>query len=166
MHLLSNHKCRFHVIRTSGSLNLDSQVGCGLIPRSYLALIQIYYHEANVVFPEAPPTLETMPTDSCSTSQPLQEALHSFQGILSPEQRNSFLSSKVIPDAAAVITFTAEVDNENAKRRTRCVASRLCGFLESVQQFSAIVDTFITSNPGVAALVWGGVKLAILVSLP
>lgn len=70
-----------------------------------------------------------------------------------------------VPDAAAVIKFTEELDSENAKRRTRCVATRMFTILESVQQFSAIVDTFVSSNPKIAALVWGSVKLALLVSL-
>ena len=40
---------------------------------------------------------------------------------------------------------------------------RLITFLESVQQFSGIVDVFVSSNPQMAALVWGGVKFALLV---
>jgi hypothetical protein len=82
---------------------------------------------------------------------------------LAPEQRARLQALNAVPDAAAVITFTKEIDDENAKRRSRCVASRLCGILESVQQFSSIVDTFVSSHPEIAALVWGSIKFALLV---
>jgi hypothetical protein len=91
-------------------------------------------------------------------------ALRDFQDILSPEQKRYLLAQTTVPDAAAVIILTSEIDNENAMRRSRCVATRLFGFLESVQQFSSIVDTFVSSNPNIAAVMWGSVKLAILVA--
>jgi hypothetical protein len=100
---------------------------------------------------------------SLSVDQPLRSALRDFQDILSPEQKRDLLAQATVPDAAAVIILTAEIDRENAKRRSRGVATRLFSFLESVQQFSTIVDTFVSSNPSIAALVWGSVKFAILV---
>ena len=95
----------------------------------------------------------------------LNDALDQFQSTLSQDQKARLKSISSIPDANAVITFTMRLDSDNAKRKSRCVASRLHTLLESVQQFSAIVDTFVSSDPGVAALVWGSVKLALLVSL-
>jgi hypothetical protein len=82
---------------------------------------------------------------------------------LTPEQRARLQALNTTPDAAAIITFTKEIDDENAKRKSRCVASRLCGILQSVQQFSSIAEAFITSRPGIAALVWGTIKFALLV---
>ncbi|KAI9786684.1 MAG: hypothetical protein M1839_006235 [Geoglossum umbratile] len=93
---------------------------------------------------------------------PLHQALSDFRSALAPEQRARLQALNAVPDAAAVITFTKEVDDENAKRRSRCVASRLCGILESVQQFSSIVDTFTSSHLEIAALVWGSIKFALL----
>jgi hypothetical protein len=100
---------------------------------------------------------------SLSVDQPLRSALRDFQDILSPDQKRDLLAQATVPDTAAVIILTAEIDRENAKRRSRGVATRLFSFLESVQQFSTIVDTFVSSNPSIAALVWGSVKFAILV---
>ncbi len=54
----------------------------------------------------------------------------------------------------------------NATRRSRCVSSRLFGILQSVQDFSTIADTFVSSHPEIAALVWGTVKFTILVCVP
>lgn len=100
--------------------------------------------------------------DSPNPDESLRWALHDFQDILSPEQKHIFAQSKV-PDARAVCILTTEIDRENAKRKSRGVAARISSFLESIQQFSFIVDTFIQSNPKIAALVWGSVKIALLV---
>jgi hypothetical protein len=96
----------------------------------------------------------------------LEDALVEFRDSLSDEQKaqlhalTATTSSPPGPDA--VLLFTAQVDSHNALRKSRCVASRISGFLESLQQFTAIVDTFVSSNPAIAALVWGGVKVFIL----
>lgn len=99
-----------------------------------------------------------------SVIDPLQEALQDFQNSLTPSQKTEFFLLKTLPDATTVVTFTAQLDRENAKRNSRCVASRLMGVLQSIQQFSSIVDTFVQANPAIAALVWGSVRFTILVS--
>lgn len=94
---------------------------------------------------------------------PLQAALKEFQAILDPTQKAELLALNQIPDANAVITFTAQVDEENAKRKQCCVASRLWAVLESIQQFSGVVDTLVSSHPTIAALVWGSIRFFFLV---
>lgn len=88
-------------------------------------------------------------------------ALNEFQAVLTPEQKVQFLAQSGKPDATSVITFMTKIDNENATRRQRGVSSRLFGVLESIRGFSNIVDTFVSSHPNVAALVWGSVKFVI-----
>lgn len=100
---------------------------------------------------------------SISVDRSLQDAIREFQGALSPDQSNQLQAINAVPDAAAVITFVAQLDEENAQRRTSGVATRLYTVLESVQQFSTIIDTFVSSRPNIAALVWGSVKLTMLV---
>ena len=56
---------------------------------------------------------------------PLGKALEDFQESLNASQKLELLKLKALPDAAAVVTFTAEVDRQNAKRKGRCFASRL-----------------------------------------
>jgi hypothetical protein len=63
------------------------------------------------------------------------------------------------------MVFTAELDAENAKRKTRSVASRLIKLLGSIQQFPGVIGTFVSSNPALAALLWGSVQLMLLVCL-
>ncbi|KAL9122299.1 MAG: hypothetical protein Q9187_001147 [Circinaria calcarea] len=92
----------------------------------------------------------------------LTQALHEYNAILTDEQKRLLQSHHGHPDASAVITLTVDIDRKNSGRRSRCVGTRLITFLESVQQFTTIVDTFASSNPDIAALVWGGVKLALL----
>lgn len=94
----------------------------------------------------------------------LQAALDKFEAILTPEQKKRLQKITAVPDTSSIIAFTTQLDNENAKRRSRCVATRLLTFLQSIQQFSTVVDTFVSSNPAIPALVWGSVKLAVLVS--
>lgn len=81
------------------------------------------------------------------------------------QQRTDLHAVNATPDANAVIAFTAQIDEENASRRSRGVANRLYKSLESIQQFTTVVDTFVQANPQIAALVWGSFKVAILVSL-
>lgn len=86
-------------------------------------------------------------------------AVEEFQTNLNPSQQAELLAihGVSVPDVNAVLTFTAEADRTNGRRRSQCVASRLKGTLQSVQQFTSIVGTFVSSNPAVAALVWGSV---------
>ncbi|CAG8377111.1 unnamed protein product, partial [Penicillium salamii] len=92
----------------------------------------------------------------------LKEALMKFEVTLTEEQKRLYQVSATKPDVASVIAFVAEIDANNNSTIRRCVAPRLCTFLEATQQFSDVVGTFISSNPQIAALVWGGVKTAIL----
>jgi NACHT domain. len=95
-------------------------------------------------------------------TQSLNAALKNFENTLTEEQKREFQKSTTAPDIASVIEFVAEIDARNSSTTRRCVAPRLCTFLEATQQFTGVVDTFISSNPIVAALVWGGIKTAIL----
>ena len=96
-------------------------------------------------------------------TQKLQDALVDFQSVLSDDQRRELRRSKTIPDADAVLVFTAGLDASQGGRRGRSVASNLYSVLQSVRDFSAIVDTFVSSHPEIAALFWGSVKLAMSV---
>lgn len=94
----------------------------------------------------------------------LTQALRDYEQILSREDR-SRLHSQTLPDATAAINLMTRIDRECSSRRSQCLGPRLITFLESIQQFSQVVDVFVSSHPQVAALVWGGVKLALLVTL-
>ena len=93
----------------------------------------------------------------------LNVALRDFEAILTDDEKARFATS-VAPDANTAIKLALEIDHENASRRSRCLGTRLMKFLESVQQFSDVVGTFVSSSPQIAALVWGGVKLCLLVA--
>ena len=94
----------------------------------------------------------------------LTQALHDYEKILSDEDRSQ-LHSQGLPDATAAINLTTLIDRKCSSRRSQCMGPRLITFLESIQQVSQVVDVFVSSHPEVAALVWGGVKLALLVIL-
>ena len=92
----------------------------------------------------------------------LTQALHDYEKILSDEDKSQ-LHSQGLPDASAAINLTTQIDRNCSSRRRQCMGPRLITFLESIQQFTQVVDVFVSSHPEVAALVWGGVKLALLV---
>src|SRR3569833_4709540 len=93
----------------------------------------------------------------------LQEAIQDFQTILSNDQRQELRRPRGVPDADTVLIFTAELDSRNRTRKGRSIASNLYSVLQSVRDFSAIVDTFVSSHPEIAALVWASVRLTMLV---
>jgi hypothetical protein len=95
----------------------------------------------------------------------LAAALQEFQDSLSPDKRAELLFRKSAPDTNAVLAFTAELDRANAARKRRGVASRFCNVLLSVQQYTAIMDTFAQVHADVTSLVWGSLKLTIHVCL-
>ncbi|KAF8252017.1 hypothetical protein K440DRAFT_658299 [Wilcoxina mikolae CBS 423.85] len=102
-------------------------------------------------------TLGEMPSDR------LTLALDEFQQNLSPDQKNEFDSiASSSPNVQDVVLLTQEIDQKNSERKSRIMANRMSGVLESVQQYCVIIDTFVQSNPGIAALVWGSVKFVIL----
>lgn len=105
-----------------------------------------------------------LPIAAVATTDALDVALKSFQNALEPEQKRTLEAIKAIPDAHAVTEFTYQLDQENAKRKSRCVAARISPVLEAIQQFSGIIETFVSSHPQIAALVWGSIKLVLQVS--
>ena len=83
---------------------------------------------------------------------------------MSPQQR-AILQAQGPPGPEAVIQLTTEIDAHQAQSRQRCIGTRLQYLLESVTSFTTVVDTFVSSNPNTAALIWGSVKLALLLAM-
>lgn len=109
--------------------------------------------------------LAVLPHTNARVADPtkaLKDALESFERSLTDEQRQQYQAISAKPDASSVIAFVAKVDADTSNFTKRCVAPRLCTFLEAIQQFAGVVDTFANSNPQICALVWGGVKTALL----
>lgn len=94
----------------------------------------------------------------------LAQALHNYEAILTDEERIQ-LHSQGVPTANDAINLTTLIDEKTKDNRRHCMGPRLITFLESVQQFPSIMDVFVSSNPQMAALVWGGAKFALLVGL-
>ena len=92
----------------------------------------------------------------------LVQALNDYETILSDEDKTQ-LHSQGAPDVMAALNLATAIDAKNSSHRRQCMGPRLITFLESVQQFSSIIDTFVSSHPDIAALVWGGLKLTLLV---
>jgi hypothetical protein len=109
-------------------------------------------------------TLTTTRAQSSGDVKELESTIAGFQAILSDDERMQLQQlKKTSHDPQSIITFTAELDRLDGKRRGRSVASRLASFLQTVEQFTPIIDTYIQSNPDIAALIWGSIKLTFMV---
>ena len=95
----------------------------------------------------------------------LSVALGQFQGCLTPDQRDQFRAIGT-PTVADVVSLTNEVNKKDSSRKSRVWAQRTRGILDSVQQYSAVVDTLVQANPAISGLVWGSIKFVILVAGP
>ncbi|KAM3431877.1 hypothetical protein NHJ13734_007105 [Beauveria thailandica] len=95
----------------------------------------------------------------------LQSAIEEFQSILTDEQRHKLRIIGTIRDAQSVMIFTAQLEHENRSAGRPGVSSRLSTVLQSVQAFSGVVGTFVSAHPEIAALVWGSVKLTMLIAV-
>ncbi|CAF3540579.1 unnamed protein product [Fusarium graminearum] len=94
----------------------------------------------------------------------LETAVARFQAHLKDDERKKLQGLKATPhDIQAVIIFTAELDRSDPKRRGKSVATRLSSFLQTIQQFFPAIDTFVSSNPDLAALIWGSVRLTFVI---
>ncbi|KAL5312949.1 hypothetical protein ACEPPN_019375 [Leptodophora sp. 'Broadleaf-Isolate-01'] len=107
-------------------------------------------------------TSRTGKTDG-SVTKSLEIALSEFGSVLTDNERKQLQQIKGVPDAAAALVFTAKLDASNSSRRGKSIGARAYSMLQSIQQFSTIVDTFVSSHPEIAALVWGSVKLTVLI---
>nr|RBQ92847.1 hypothetical protein FVER53263_01723 [Fusarium verticillioides] len=100
---------------------------------------------------------------SAAPVRELERTIAGFQAILTDEDRIKLQQLKTTShDSQSIITFTAELDLLDKNRRGKSVASRLASFLQTIEQFTPIVDTYIQSNPDIAALIWGSIKLTFL----
>ncbi|KAF5620228.1 heterokaryon incompatibility protein het-E-1 [Fusarium sp. NRRL 52700] len=94
----------------------------------------------------------------------LENAVARFQASLTDEDRQRLKDLKKLPhDPQSIIVFTAELDMQQCgKRRGKSIASRLTSFLQIVQQFTPIIDTYIQSNPDISAIIWSSIKLTFM----
>ncbi|KAJ3566121.1 hypothetical protein NPX13_g7256 [Xylaria arbuscula] len=89
----------------------------------------------------------------------LQTALAQFRSALTQDQQVDLLSSNTVPDAESILAFTAGLDAENRRRKGHSVGSRVYTVLRSVRDFCDVIGIFVSSNPQIAALVWGSIRL-------
>ncbi|KAH7171285.1 hypothetical protein EDB81DRAFT_851905 [Dactylonectria macrodidyma] len=109
-----------------------------------------------VVTVSRPPVVAIGHTDSVKE---LEATLARFQQLLTDNDRKTLdgLDGSSY-DTQSIITFTASLDGLDPNRRGKSIATRLSSFLQTIQQFSPIVDTMVSSNPHLAALIWGSIK--------
>ncbi|KAF8243892.1 hypothetical protein K440DRAFT_560364 [Wilcoxina mikolae CBS 423.85] len=80
---------------------------------------------------------------------------------LSRAHRDQILQVKNIDD---VYDETDRLQKEQAKSRSLRYLGKIKPFLDCLQQYSEVVETFVTVNPGILALIWGPIKLLLKMS--
>ncbi|KAF0323960.1 hypothetical protein GQ607_008665 [Colletotrichum asianum] len=102
-------------------------------------------------------------TSQVTPTKGLQDAVSEFRKTLNDDQRSDLDKLKGIPDADAALVFTSQLNAYATQRNSASRGSRLISVLEYVRNSSVIIDTFVSSHPEIAALVWGSIKLTIQV---
>ncbi|KAL7904648.1 hypothetical protein GGI35DRAFT_489723 [Trichoderma velutinum] len=98
-------------------------------------------------------------------TQTLRDSIFDFQRALTDDQQRELQGIKMVPDAIAVLVFTAELDSLNRNRKGRSIASRLHSVLQSVRDFSAAIEAVDSTHLGIASILWGSVKLTMLATV-
>ncbi|KAF2965113.1 hypothetical protein GQX73_g8449 [Xylaria multiplex] len=119
----------------------------------HVSLAPIGLLDEKVQYPMA--TASSLAAARPVVGQALQDAVKEFRSVLNEEQRCELDKLDPVPDANAILVFTARLDRIDPNRRGRSFSSRLHTILLAVRNFCSIVDTFVSSHPEIAALVWG-----------
>ncbi|KAK7416183.1 hypothetical protein QQX98_005380 [Neonectria punicea] len=90
-----------------------------------------------------------------TTGELLEKAVEGLDEALTPHMKRMMDNScrDFDSDESAIIAFTMDLDRADAKRRGRSIAMPLYSLIESVQQFSGVVETFVSVNLKIARLV-------------
>jgi hypothetical protein len=122
-------------------------------------------HKTSCPSRTAPSAGDGSQSDRSAAVTELENAVAHFQAILTDDERKRLQGLKELPhDAQSIIVFTAELDmQQDGKRRGKSIASRLTSFLQIIQQFTPIIDTYIQSNPDISAIIWSSIKLTFMV---
>ncbi|EPS39679.1 hypothetical protein H072_6496, partial [Dactylellina haptotyla CBS 200.50] len=94
--------------------------------------------------------------------QRLTQAIDEFRQQLTPADRTT-LSQTLQPDVVAVTEFTSQF-NKNSNLKKKQLGDKLQPFLQFIQSLGDIVNIYIQTEPKIAALVWGSVKLVVQIS--
>ncbi|KAF9877162.1 nacht domain protein [Colletotrichum karsti] len=77
----------------------------------------------------------------------LSEALAAFQAALTDAERTRLQQTKTsFCDADAVIKFTHDLDGLDPARRGKSIATKLYSFLQTIQQFYQVTDTYVKQS--------------------
>ncbi|PNP74360.1 hypothetical protein FNYG_12409 [Fusarium nygamai] len=122
-------------------------------------------HKSSYLSRPGPSNGSSSQPDGSAAVTKLKDAVAHFQAMLTDDDRMRLQGLKKLPHGAqSIIAFTAELDKQqDGNRRGKSIASRLTSFLQIIQQFTPVIDTYIQSNPDISALIWGSIKLTFMV---
>lgn len=123
-------------------------------------------HEITHYSAQKPSSRPLFSSTKSNATRTLRDSIFDFQKALTNDQQHELQGIKMVPDTSAVLVFTAELDSLNRNRKGCSIASRLHSVLQSVRDFSAAVEAADSEHQRIASILWGSVKLTMLVSYP
>lgn len=97
-------------------------------------------------------------------------ALDEFLNKLPDQNRKAFEAMKYInndpqlPVSPNILVSEAKaLDNLDKKHRSRRFGTRYLNIVRALEGFFSVIDTVVSSNPTIAALVWGGIRFILTV---
>ena len=99
----------------------------------------------------------------CRGTDRLNEATNALLAILTPVEKAG-LQQNYNQTAQAFIDFVVLQQDRKSKKAQK-YARHFTAFLSSIQQFSAVLDTLAQAGPDLSNVIWGSVKLVIMVGL-
>jgi len=86
---------------------------------------------------------------------------------LSKEELGWLTQTKSLTGLLNDVQKVWESCEEKKKHRiTRFLQRFSGGVLKRLERFSSVIETLVSSNPNMAALIWGGMKLVLMVTNP
>ncbi|KIW79346.1 hypothetical protein Z517_05958 [Fonsecaea pedrosoi CBS 271.37] len=98
----------------------------------------------------------------------LAQALSEFEAVLHDDEKKLFRTWRAgsPPSVSDVMKLTAEIDKDNRLCFGRCFGPRLTSILETVQQFSSIVDVIVGgSQSPIATSIWGVLRMTLQITV-
>lgn len=111
-----------------------------------------------------------VPMEEATSAEALltfQDAFERFQAIITPEDRRLFETTTLHDVEEEVLSFEKRLAARPTSRNMRCLRNMrsLQPYLQSLEQYSKIVDTLCSGTPFLCPI-WGPVKLMLMVSKP
>ena len=94
-------------------------------------------------------------------SSAFSSAMQSFHDTLSPSDADQIKKVATLGDLTLAIR---DIEREQAQRRSLRSMSKIRPFLNSLEEYSKVIEVFVNAKPDVLSFIWGPIKLCLQVA--